>query len=117
MTLATGDEKHGSSTISTLPIIWTLYDRILRYDPQQPHSPNRDRFVLSKGHGPVGYYAVLADKGFFRRMSCAASWGGWHSGRAPGPQPGTGCRGIDGFAWSRPPDGGWHGAGAAYQSE
>ena len=65
MTLATGDEKHGSSTISTLPVIWTLYDRVLRYDPQQPRSPDRDRFVLSKGHGPVGYYAVLADKGFF----------------------------------------------------
>jgi transketolase len=65
MTLATGDEKHDGSATSTLPVIWTLYDRVLRYDPQQPRSPDRDRFVLSKGHGPVGYYAVLADKGFF----------------------------------------------------
>jgi transketolase len=65
MTLATGDKKHGGSATSTLPVIWTLYDRVLRYDPQQPRSPDRDRFVLSKGHGPVGYYAVLADKGFF----------------------------------------------------
>lgn len=65
MTLATGDEKHDGSATSTLPVIWTLYDRVLRYDPQQPRSPQRDRFVLSKGHGPVGYYAVLADKGFF----------------------------------------------------
>ena len=65
MTLATGDEKHDSAAISTVPVIWTLYDRVLRYDPRQPRSPERDRFVLSKGHGPTGYYAILADKGFF----------------------------------------------------
>jgi transketolase len=65
MTLATGDEKHDGAASSTVPVIWALYDRVLRYDPRQPRSPNRDRFVLSKGHGPVGYYAILADKGFF----------------------------------------------------
>lgn len=65
MTLATGDEKHDGAAISAVPVIWTLYDRVLRYDPRQPRSPDRDRFVLSKGHGPAGYYAILADKGFF----------------------------------------------------
>ncbi len=65
MTLTTGDEKHDGAAISTVPVIWTLYDRVLRYDPRQPRSPDRDRFVLSKGHGPAGYYAILADKGFF----------------------------------------------------
>ena len=65
MTLGTGDEKHDSAAISTVPVIWTLYDRVMRYDPRQPRSPDRDRFVLSKGHGPIGYYAILADKGFF----------------------------------------------------
>ena len=65
MSLATGDEKHGSSSLSTLDIIWVLYDRILRFDPKNPRWENRDRFVLSKGHGCVSYYAILADKGFF----------------------------------------------------
>jgi transketolase len=65
MSLATGDEKHGSSSLSTLDVLWVLYDRILRYDPENPRWENRDRFVLSKGHGCVSYYAILADKGFF----------------------------------------------------
>ena len=65
MSLATGDEKHGSSSLSTLDVVWVLYDRILRFDPKNPRWENRDRFVLSKGHGCVSYYAILADKGFF----------------------------------------------------
>lgn len=65
MTYATGDEKHDASAHSTLDVLWVLYDRILHYDPINPKSENRDRFVLSKGHGPVAYYAILADKGFF----------------------------------------------------
>ena len=62
-----GDEKHNSSSYSTLDVLWVLYDRVLRYDPRDPRSEERDRFVLSKGHGPVAYYAILADKGFFPR--------------------------------------------------
>src|SRR5215472_1493911 len=65
MTLATGDEKHDKSAHSTLDVLWVLYDRVLRYDPKQPRSEQRDRFVLSKGHGPLALYAILADKGFF----------------------------------------------------
>jgi transketolase len=65
MSLATGDEKHGSSSLSTLDVLWVLYDRILCLDPKNPRWENRDRFVLSKGHGCVSYYAILADKGFF----------------------------------------------------
>ncbi|MEV4627700.1 transketolase [Micromonospora sp. NPDC049523] len=60
----TGDEKHGPSAFSTLDVIWVLYDRILRVDPDRPDAPDRDRFLLSKGHGPAAYYAVLAAKGF-----------------------------------------------------
>ena len=63
--LATGDEKHARSAHSTLDVLWVLYDRVLRYDPRWPRSEQRDRFVLSKGHGCVAYYAILADKGFF----------------------------------------------------
>ena len=59
-----GDEKHTPSATSTLDVIWVLYDRILRIDPGRTDDPDRDRFVLSKGHGPMAYYAVLAAKRF-----------------------------------------------------
>lgn len=60
----TGDEKHEPSAYSTLDVLWVLYDRILRVTPQTADDPARDRFLLSKGHGPHAYYAVLAAKGF-----------------------------------------------------
>jgi transketolase len=61
----TGDEKHSSSATSTLDVLWVLYDRILRIDPANPNAEDRDRFLLSKGHGPMAYYAVLAARGFY----------------------------------------------------
>lgn len=65
LSLQTGDEKHSTSATSTLDVIWVLYDRILRVDPTRATDPDRDRFLLSKGHGPMAFYAVLAAKGFF----------------------------------------------------
>lgn len=65
MARANGDEKHEESSTSTLDALWVLYDRVLRVDPALPRAESRDRFVLSKGHGPSAYYAVLAAKGFF----------------------------------------------------
>ena len=62
---ATGDEKHEESSTSTLDALWVLYDRILRIDPGDPGAEDRDRFILSKGHGPISLYAILAAKGFF----------------------------------------------------
>lgn len=59
-----GDEKHSSASTSTLDVLWVLYDRVLRVSPDHLDDPDRDRFVLSKGHGPAAYYAVLAAKGF-----------------------------------------------------
>jgi len=64
ITLMTGDEKHSFSATSTLDVLWVLYDRILRVDPARPDWPERDRFLLSKGHGPMAYYAILVAKGF-----------------------------------------------------
>jgi transketolase len=64
MDLQLGDEKHAPSATSTLDVIWVLYDRVLRVDPGRTDDPDRDRFLLSKGHGPMAYYAVLAAKGF-----------------------------------------------------
>ncbi len=60
----TGDEKHSPSAYSTLDVLWVLYDRVLRIAPGTADEPDRDRFLLSKGHGPAAYYAVLAAKGF-----------------------------------------------------
>lgn len=62
MTLMTGDEKHDASATSTLDVIWVLYHHVLHIDPAHPEE--RDRFLLSKGHGPMAYYAVLAAHGF-----------------------------------------------------
>ncbi len=64
MTLMTGDEKHSTSATSTLDVVWTLYDTVLNVSSEAPDDPERDRFLLSKGHGPMAYYAVLAAKGF-----------------------------------------------------
>ncbi|AXI76466.1 thiamine pyrophosphate-dependent enzyme [Peterkaempfera bronchialis] len=64
MALMTGDEKHGPAATSTLDALWVLYDRVLRVTPETADAPDRDRFLLSKGHGPMAYYAVLTAKGF-----------------------------------------------------
>ena len=58
MSYMTGDEKHSHAATSTLDVIWVLYDRVLRFDPRRPDWPERDRFLLSKGHGPMAFYAV-----------------------------------------------------------
>lgn len=60
----TGDEKHATSADSTLDVLWVLYDRVLNVSPATVDDPDRDRFLLSKGHGPMSYYAILAAKGF-----------------------------------------------------
>lgn len=64
LTMMTGDEKHGPSATSTLDVLWVLYDRVLRVSPSTVEDPARDRFLLSKGHGPMAFYAVLVAKGF-----------------------------------------------------
>jgi transketolase len=64
MSLMTGDAKHDQAATSTLDVLWVLYDRVLRVTPETAADDTRDRFLLSKGHGPMAYYAVLAAKGF-----------------------------------------------------
>ncbi|WP_405793053.1 transketolase [Streptomyces sp. NBC_01506] len=65
LSLMNGDEKHDSAATSTLDAIWVLFDRVLNVSPTTADDPARDRFLLSKGHGPMAYYAVLAAKGYF----------------------------------------------------
>ena len=78
MSLMTGDEKHSHAATSTLDVLWVLYDRVLRVDPTTITDPGRDRFYLSKGHGPMAYYAVLAAKGFLP-VSRLPGWARWDS--------------------------------------
>jgi transketolase len=56
---------HLGSYLSLVEILRVLYDDILRFKSKRPGWPERDRFILSKGHGSVALYTILADKGFF----------------------------------------------------
>jgi len=64
ISLMTGDDKHSAAAESTVDVLWVLYDRVLDVTPENFREPERDRFLLSKGHGPMAYYAVLTAKGF-----------------------------------------------------
>lgn len=55
---------HVGAALSQTDILVALYHRAMRVDPKQPAWPERDRFVLSKGHGGLGLLAVLVDLGF-----------------------------------------------------
>ena len=57
--------SHVGASLSMADLLAVLYGGILRIDPSNLTSPNRDRFVLSKGHGCAGLYATLAEQGFF----------------------------------------------------
>ncbi|MFC7340612.1 thiamine pyrophosphate-dependent enzyme [Saccharopolyspora griseoalba] len=100
LTRMTGDEKHDAAATSTLDVLWVLYDRILSVDPQRVDDPDRDRFLLSKGHGPMAYYAVLAAKGFLDPDQLTGFGGfdsplGFHPDRTlvPGVEIGSGSLG------------------------
>jgi transketolase len=64
----TAGSGHPTSSLSGVEIAVALYfGGVLRYDPKKPHWPQRDRFILSKGHAAPLLYAVLAEAGFFGR--------------------------------------------------
>jgi len=63
-TFAAGSGHPGGS-MSAVEVIVALYYREMNYRPQEPHWPDRDRFILSKGHACPAQYAVLARVGFF----------------------------------------------------
>lgn len=57
--------SHIASILSVADIVAVLYSDVLRFDPRDPKLPDRDRFILSKGHAGAAIYAALAEKGFF----------------------------------------------------
>jgi transketolase len=62
---ASPDGGHLGGSMSLVEILTTLYVDILRVDPRRPAAPDRDILILSKGHGALALYAVLAERGFF----------------------------------------------------
>ena len=64
-TLHGGERGHVGSSMSLIEIMRVLYDDVLRYRAAEPKWPGRDRMILSKGHGCIAQYVLLADKGFF----------------------------------------------------
>ncbi|MBQ3114606.1 MAG: transketolase [Clostridia bacterium] len=62
-----GKSGHVGSMLSMADMIAVLYEKILNVDPKNPKMPDRDRFVLSKGHAGAAVYSALANKGFIPR--------------------------------------------------
>jgi len=56
---------HPGGSLSIVEILTALYFRVMKHDPENPHWEERDRMVLSKGHGAPGLYALLALSGYF----------------------------------------------------
>lgn len=60
-----GGRGHLGTSLSLVEILRVLYDSVMRYDPANPRWSERDRFILSKGHGCITQYVLLQEKGFF----------------------------------------------------
>jgi transketolase len=95
-----GGRGHVGSTLSLIEMLRVLYDDVLRYRPQEPNWVERDRFILSKGHGCLALYVLLADKGFFpieelaKQCRPEAMLGGHpERGHIPGVEASTGALG------------------------
>jgi transketolase len=95
-----GERGHIGSSMSLIEIFRVLFDDVLRYRPAEPAWPERDRCILSKGHGCLALYALLADKGYFpvealdsfcRRDSILG--GHPERGKIPGVEASTGALG------------------------
>ena len=95
-----GARGHIGSSLSLVEIMRVLYDEILRYRADDPDWPERDRCILSKGHGCLAQYVILAEKGFFpqetldtfcRRDSILG--GHPEAGKIPGVEASTGALG------------------------
>ncbi|MBW1845670.1 MAG: transketolase [Deltaproteobacteria bacterium] len=63
--VVTAGGGHVGGGLSMTEILLTMYYHILNIDPKNPSKPDRDRFILSKGHGGVGICPVLADVGYY----------------------------------------------------
>ncbi|MBF0132990.1 MAG: transketolase [Magnetococcales bacterium] len=95
-----GERGHIGSSLSLIEILRVLFDDILRIRADEPNWDGRDRCILSKGHGCLALYALLADKGFFpvAELDTFCHFGsflGGHPerGKIPGVEASTGALG------------------------
>ena len=95
-----GNRGHLGSSMSLVEILRVLFDEYLHFKPSEPGWPDRDRFILSKGHGCLALYALLADKGFIGHEALdsfchSAGILGGHpeAGKVPGVEASTGALG------------------------
>ena len=82
-TLAEAGSGHPGGSLSAVELLVTLYFYKLRHDPKNPKWPDRDRFILSKGHGAPLLYSILAQVGILpdgRAQVLEKAWGA-----PPGP--------------------------------
>lgn len=97
--LVGGGRGHVGAALSLVEIVRVLYDDVLRVRPSEPDWRERDRFILSKGHGCLALYALLAEKGFFphaellRQCRSGALLGGHPEAHIPGVEASTGALG------------------------
>lgn len=68
-----GDRGHMGSAMSLIEVLRVLYDDVIKFFPKKPNHEKRDRLILSKGHGCLALYAILADKGFFSKKILKSS--------------------------------------------
>lgn len=97
---AEANEGHIPAALSILDLLWVLYDRVLDITPEKTADPDRNRFILSKGHASIGLYIVLAEKGFInseilKKIGKFDSCLGGHPDRlkVPGVEASTGSLG------------------------
>jgi transketolase len=65
--ICTAAAGHPGGSLSAADVVTALYFRIMRIDPENPGWPDRDRFILSKGHACPVWYAALAERGYFEK--------------------------------------------------
>jgi transketolase len=65
--ICTAEAGHPGGSLSATDVVTALYFRLMRLDPQRPDWPDRDRFILSKGHACPVWYAALAERGYFEK--------------------------------------------------
>lgn len=63
--ICNGKSCHVGTCLSEIDLLAALYFKVMKHDPQKPDWDDRDRFILSKGHGCAGLYATLAKSGYF----------------------------------------------------
>ena len=69
--ICTAKAGHPGGALSATDIVTALYFRLMRIDPENPSWPDRDRFILSKGHACPVWYAALAERGYFDKSHLA----------------------------------------------